>query len=285
MRTTWNGSLTFGLVNIPVGLAPATKPTAKQSDVSFRLLHRECLTPIKQKRWCPTHDVELSPEEIAKGWEHAKGQFVVVEEEELGSLESSDDSKSIVISQFVDLADVDSMYRDRIYYLIPGASAAQRKPYRLLVEAMGEGSKGALGRFVRSGKESLCLVLVRGNALVLETLYLAEDVYSSAEIAEAVESVSVTEPELELAHQIITGLAGVFDPAELTSDYRSNLRTLLQAKVDGQPAPVAVEKEPELAPAGDLLGALQASLDIAKAGGKKSAAKAPAKKPRAKQPA
>ena len=75
MRTTWNGSLTFGLVSIPVGLAPATKPAARQSDVSFRLLHRECLTPIKQKRWCPKHDREVGPDEIVKGWEAAKGQY------------------------------------------------------------------------------------------------------------------------------------------------------------------------------------------------------------------
>ena len=80
MRVSWNGSLSFGLVSIPVGLAPATKPAARQSDVSFRLLHRECLTPIKQKRWCPTHDRELAPDEIVKGWEVAKGQFVLVEE-------------------------------------------------------------------------------------------------------------------------------------------------------------------------------------------------------------
>ncbi len=81
MRTTWNGSLTFGLVSIPVGLAPATKPAARQSDVSFRLLHRECLTPIKQKRWCPKHDREVGPDEIVKGWEASKGQYVVVEDE------------------------------------------------------------------------------------------------------------------------------------------------------------------------------------------------------------
>ena len=78
MRTTWNGSLSFGLVSIPVGLAPATKPAARQSDVSFRLLHRECLTPIRQKRWCPKHDREVGPDELVKGWEVAKGQYVVV---------------------------------------------------------------------------------------------------------------------------------------------------------------------------------------------------------------
>ncbi len=186
MRTTWNGSLTFGLVSIPVGLAPATKPAARQSDVSFRLLHRECLTPIKQKRWCPEHDREVGPDEIVKGWEASKGQYVVVEDAELEALEGHDDSRSIEIWQFVSAEEVDPIWRDRTYFLVPGATPAQRRPYRLLLEAMRETGTGALGRFVRSGRESLCLVRARGDALLLETLYLAEDVYSDAEIVEAV---------------------------------------------------------------------------------------------------
>ena len=102
MRTTWNGSISFGLVSIPVGLAPATKPAARASDVSFRMLHRECGTPIKQKRFCPVHERDLGPDEIVKGWEVAKGQFVIVEEEEIEALTNQDDSRSIEISRFVD---------------------------------------------------------------------------------------------------------------------------------------------------------------------------------------
>ena len=92
MRTTWNGSLSFGLVSIPVGLAPATKPAARQSDVSFRLLHRECATPIKQKRWCPTHDREVTQDEIVRGFEVTKGQFLIVEDADLEAIERADDS-------------------------------------------------------------------------------------------------------------------------------------------------------------------------------------------------
>ena len=99
MRVSWNGSLSFGLVSIPVGVAPATKSAARQSDVSFRLLHRECLTPIKQKRWCPTHDREVSGDDLVKGLEVAKGQFVIVEEAELEALERHDDSRVIEICQ------------------------------------------------------------------------------------------------------------------------------------------------------------------------------------------
>ena len=263
MRVTWNGSLSFGLVSIPVGLAPATKPAARQSDVSFRLLHRECLTPIKQKRWCPKHDREVGPDELVKGWEVAKGQFVVVEEAELEALEQHDDSRTIDIERFVPLVDVDPVWMDRTYFLVPGAASAQRRPYKLLLEAMEEAGVGAIGRFVRSGRESLCLVRTRGKGLVLETMYLAEDVYSQAEIDDAMEETDVKKAELELARQIVDGLAAEFDPAELTSAYRRDLRTLLEAKLRGEeiaaPEPVA-----EPAPAVDLIEALKASVAAAK---------------------
>lgn len=288
MRTTWNGSLTFGLVSIPVGLAPATKPAARQSDVSFRLLHRECSTPIKQKRWCPVHERELTGDEIVKGWEVSKGQFVVVEEDELEALEARDDSRSIEISQFVPLEHVDPVWRDRAYYLVPGATQAQRRPYRLLLEAMRETETGAIGRFVRSGRESLCLVRRRENALVLETLYLAQDVYPDAEIDEAIATTEVKEPELALAHQIIESLSGAFAPEKLTSSYRRDLRALLEAKLEGQELPPPVAAPEPRAPAGDLLAALKASVAAAKSGTPhsrptKPAANAPAKKP-AKRP-
>ena len=275
MRVTWNGSLSFGLVSIPVGLAPATKPAARQSDVSFRLLHRECLTPIKQKRWCPTHDRELAPDEIVKGWEVAKGQYVVVEEAELEALERHDESRTIDIERFVPLADVDPVWMDRTYFLVPGAAPAQRRPYKLLLGAMEEAGVGAIGRLVRSGRESLCLVRARGKGLVLETLYLVEDVYSQAEIDEAMDGTELKKNELELARQIVDGLQGPFDPDELTCAYRRDLREMLDAKLRGEQI-TAPEPAPEPAPAVDLIEALKASVAAAKASSarpKKAAAK------------
>jgi DNA end-binding protein Ku len=263
MRVTWNGSLSFGLVSIPVGLAPATKPAARQSDVSFRLLHRECLTPIKQKRWCPKHDREVTNDELVKGWEIAKGQFVVVEEAELEALERHDDSRTIDIERFVPLTDVDPVWMDRTYFLVPGAAPAQRRPYKLLLEAMEEAGVGAVGRFVRSGRESLCLVRARGSGLVLETLYLVEDVYSQAEIDEAMEETEVKEAELDLARQIVEGLSAEFEPAELTSEYRRDLRALLEAKMRGEEITVPEPTE-EPTPAVDLIEALKASVAAAK---------------------
>jgi DNA end-binding protein Ku len=279
MRVTWNGSLSFGLVSIPVGLAPATKPAARQSDVSFRLLHRECLTPIKQKRWCPTHDREVTNDELVKGWEISKGQFVIVEEAELEALERHDDSRTIDIERFVPLGDVDPVWMDRTYFLVPGAAPAQRRPYKLLLEAMEESRVGAIGRFVRSGRESLCLVRARGRGLVLETLYLAEDVYSQAEIDEAMEGTELKDAELELARQIVDGLAADFEPEELTSEYRSDLRALLEAKLRGEEITVPEPAE-EQAPAVDLIEALKASVAAAKVSTDR---KKPAAKPKAER--
>jgi DNA end-binding protein Ku len=273
MRTTWNGSLSFGLVSIPVGLAPATKPAARQSDVSFRLLHRECATPIKQKRWCPTHDREVSQDEIVRGFEVAKGQFVIVEDADLEALERHDDSRSIEITRFVPQDSVDPVYFDRTYFLVPASGAAQRRPYVLLLQAMEQSGTAAIGRFVRSGRESLCLVRAKDDALALETLFLAEDVYSQAEIAEAVEETKVKKTELDLAQQVIESLAGDFEPSELHSEYRRDLKALLEAKTRGEeiavPEPVA-----EDAPVIDLMEALKASVAAAKKGG--------AERPRAK---
>src|SRR5947208_5082625 len=187
MRTIWNGSISFGLVNIPVGMALATKAVARQSDVSFRPLHRECGTPIKNKRWCPEHDREVSNDEIVKGWEVAKGQFVIVEDADLEALSTADDSRTIAITRFVELDQVDPIYFDRTYFLAPADAAAQRRPYVLLLEAMKETNTAAVGKFVRQGAEHFCLIRPKGNALALETLFLAEDVRSQAEIEEAVE--------------------------------------------------------------------------------------------------
>ena len=262
MRTTWNGSLSFGLVTIPVGLAPATAPKARASDVTFRTLHRECKTPIKQKRWCPVHDREVGPDELVKGWEVSKGQFVIVEDADLEAIEMRDTSRAIEISRFVPLAEVDPLYFDRTYYLAPSSAEAQRRPYVLLLDAMKETGMAAIGRMVIRGNENLVLIRPKGDALVLETLFLSEDVRSQAEIDEAVEAVDVKEPELELARQLIDSLVGEWEPSELQSEYRASLREMLEAKLNGEeiakPEPVAE------APVVDLMEALKKSVAASK---------------------
>jgi DNA end-binding protein Ku len=261
--------VSFGLVNIPVGLAPATKPAARQSDVSFRMLHRECGTPIKQKRWCPVHERDVESDELVKGWEVAKGQFLMVEDADLEAIENRDTSRSIEISRFVRLEEVDPIYFDRTYFLVPAGAEAQRRPYVLLLEAMKEAGVAALGRFVLAGKEKLCLIRPMGEALALETLFVHEDVKDHAEIDEAIASSEVKKPELDLAKQIIASLAAPFDANELRSEYRESLRELLEAKLQGQeitkPEPV-----PE-APVVDLMEALKRSVAEAKERGKPAA--------------
>ena len=261
MRTTWNGSVSFGLVNIPVGLAPATKAAARQSDVSFRMLHRECGSPIKQKRWCPVHERDVESDELVKGWEVSKGQFVIVEDADLEAIEQRDTSRSIDINRFVRLEEVDPIYFDRTYFLVPAGAEAQRRPYVLLLEAMKQADVAALGRFVLAGKEKLALIRPMGEALALETLFVHEDVKDHAEIDEAVSSAEVKGPELDLAKQIIASLAGDFDPTELRSEYRESLRELLEAKLAGQEIEAPEQTAPT--PVVDLMEALRASVAAA----------------------
>jgi DNA end-binding protein Ku len=287
MRTIWNGSINFGLVNIPVGLAPATKPAARQSDVSFRTLHRECKTPIRQKRFCPVHEREVGPDEIVKGWEVAKGQFVIVEDADLEAIEQQDDSRSIEITRFVPLDSVDPIFYDRTYFLTPASASAQRRPYVLLLNAMRETGTAAIGRFVIRGKESQCLIRPKGDSLALETLFLAEDVNSQAEIEEAVSESEVKGAELDLARQVIESLVGDFDPSDLESVYRGNLRKMLEAKLKGEEI-VRPEPAPET-PVVDLMDALRRSVAEAQerkpgkakpagAGAARSRRRAPARK-------
>jgi DNA end-binding protein Ku len=270
MRTIWNGSLSFGLVNIPVGLALATAPKARQSDVSFRTLHAECKTPIRQKRWCPTHDREVGPDEIAKGWEVAKGEFVIVDDADIEAIQLADDSRAIDIRAFVPIEQVDPVFFDRTYYLAPASASAARRPYVLLLEALKESGMAALGRFVLRGSETFCLIRPRGDALALETLFLNEDVRSQAEIEEAVDDTDVKDAELGLARQVIDALAGDFEPEALESKYRRDLHAMLEAKLAGEeiakPEPVAET------PVIDLMEALRAS--VAQAGKKKEPAAA-----------
>jgi DNA end-binding protein Ku len=265
MRTIWNGSISFGLVNIPIGLALATQ----RDDVSFRTLHRECGTPIKQKRWCPFHEREVEPDELVKGWEVAKGEFVMVEESDLEAV-ALKRSQSIEILRFVRLVDVDPVYFDRTYYLAPSSADAQRRPYVLLLRAMQESGMAAVGKFVLWGKENLCLIRPQGEALALETLFFADDVRSKKEIEEAVEATELKKAELTLAGQVIDSLVGEWNAAEFENEYRRDLKAMLEAKLAGQEI-TRPEPTPET-PVVDLMEALRRSVEEVQ--GRKAPAKA-----------
>jgi DNA end-binding protein Ku len=272
MRTIWNGSINFGLVNIPVGLGVAQQ----RKDVAFRTLHRECGTPIKQKRYCPFHERDVEADELVKGWEFTKGQFVVVEESDLEAV-ALQRSQSVDILRFVKVEEVDPIYFDRTYYLVPAEADAQRRPYVLLLRAMQEAGMGAVGKFVLWGKENLCLIRPLGDSLALETLYYAEDIRPRKEIDELVSETDVQDAELGMARQLVESLVGEYDPNDYANEYRNELRGMLEAKLAGEeitrPEPVTV------APVVDLMDALRQS--VAQASGEKTPAKrkkAPAKR-------
>ena len=280
MRTIWNGSINFGLVNIPIGLAVAQQ----RKDISFRTLHRECGTPIKQKRWCPVHERDVEADELVKGWEFTKGQYVMVEESDFEAV-ALQRSQSVDIDRFVSIDDVDPLYFDRTYYLSPADAPAQRRPYVLLLRAMQEANVAAIGKFVLWGKENLCLIRPLGDALALETLFFAEDIRPRAEIDDAVGETEVSDPELEMARQLVASLVGEFVPEEFENVYRGELRAMLEAKLEGKE--ISVPEPAPAAPVIDLMDALKQSVAQAKkskdAAGKGPAAakKAPARKKRA----
>jgi DNA end-binding protein Ku len=278
MRTIWNGSINFGLVNIPIGLAVAQQ----RKDISFRTLHRECGTPIKQKRWCPVHERDVEADELVKGWEFTKGQFVMVEDSDFEAV-ALQRSQSVDIDRFVSLDDVDPLYFDRTYYLSPADAPAQRRPYVLLLRAMQEANVAAIGKFVLWGKENLCLIRPLGDALALETLFFAEDIRPRAEIDDAVGETEVSDPELDMARQLVSSLVGEFVPEEFENVYRGELRAMLEAKLEGKE--ITLPEPAPAAPVIDLMDALKQSVAQAKkqrapakgASGKK----APARKKRA----
>ncbi|MDQ3995084.1 MAG: Ku protein [Actinomycetota bacterium] len=272
MRTIWNGSINFGLVNIPIGLAVAQQ----RQDVAFRTLHRECGTPIKQKRYCPKHERDVEADELVKGWEFSKGQFVIVEDEDLDAV-AVQKSQSIDIVRFVPVPDVDPIYFDRTYYLAPASAIAQRRPYVLLLEAMKRTGVGAIGKFVLWGKENLCLIRPLDDSLALETLYFAEDLRSKAEVDEAVRETELNEPELAMAVQLVESLVGEWDPDEFENEHRRDVRDMLEAKLAGKevtrPEPIAP------VPVVDLMEALKKSVAQAKS------ERAPSKRTGEKKPA
>ena len=224
------------------------------------------------------HDREVGPDEIVKGWEVAKGEFVIVEDADIEAIQDADDSRAIEISRFVPLTEVDPVYFDRTYYLAPASAPAQRRPYVLLLEALKDTGMAAVGRFILRGNETFCLIRPRGDALALETLFVAEDVRSQAEIEEAVEETKVKKPELDLAMQIIDGLVAEFDPSELQSTYRRDLRALLESKLAGEP--LAKPEEVPEAPVIDLMEALRASVAEASKSKKKGEAAPKTTRPR-----
>ncbi len=257
MRAIWNGFISFGLVTIPVSVGLAQQ----RSDVSFRTLSRANLQPVKQKRWDPARDVEVGPDDTVKGWEVSKGRYLPVEEAELERFAARQE-KTIQILQFVDLAEVDPVYFERAYWLEPQERA--ERPYSLLARVMEQEGRAALGRFVLSTKEHLVLLRPSEGMLALETLYYPEDIRArdKGDIIARLEGVEVSDAELEMARQLVAGLAKPFAPEAYPNETRRSLIEFLEAKAAGQEI-AAPQETAEPAPVIDLMAALKASLAAA----------------------
>jgi DNA end-binding protein Ku len=276
MRSIWKGTISFGLVNIPIALGVATQ----RSDPKFRTLDAETNQPIRQQMVSSARDdAVVERTETVKGYEVGKGQFVVVTDEELESV-AVERRRTIDIISFIDIDEVDPVYYDRTYYVAP--QEASNKPYTLLLEALKQTGKAAVGKLVLSSKEHLVLLRPSGDALAIELLFYPEDVRISSreEIEDVVHDTKVAKPELEMAKQLVESLSRPFEPSEFENEHKRDLMALIEKKLAGEEIEVAPEPE-ERQPVPDLMAALQASLDQAKDEKRKGGAKPAAKKKKA----
>ncbi|GMA55678.1 DNA end-binding protein Ku [Alicyclobacillus sacchari] len=261
MHTMWRGSVSFGLVNVPVRMYKATE----SQSVHFRQLHKTCKSPIAYQKRCPICQVDVEPADIVKGFEYAKGQYVVVDEEELAALDKTR-SQTIDIVQFTNAAEIDPIYFDASYYLAPEASG--RKAYALLVAALRDTSKVAIARMVLRATETMACIRVVDETLVAHSLVWPQDIRSRAELPYAGDPVPVAEDELKVAVQLIDQLAKPFDPTQFVDERRAAIEQLVEQK---RAHADAVIQTPATAPASadviSLMEALQKSIKMAQKSG------------------
>ncbi len=284
-RTIGSATISFGLVSVPVNLFSSSEPTAS---VSFNMLHTKCGSRLKQQYICSQEGTIVEKDEISKGYEFAKGQYVLFSTEEIKALDEKA-TNTIDIGEFVPLAAVDRIYLEKVYYLGPGKGG--ERAYRLLVAALGETGRAAVGQYSARGKQYLSLVRPMGDILVMEQLHYPSELRSADEVPRP--DVQVKQAELALAKQLIEqGAAEEFKPEGYRDTVRERILEAIQRKVDGQ----EITAEPAEAPQAkiiDLMDALKASLakrgasteekkPARPAAGAKSSEKEPAAKPRRK---
>ena len=256
-RSIWSGAISFGLVNVPVKLYSAVS----KKTVRFHQLHEADGVRIQQKRVCPADGEEVPYDEIVKGYEISPDRYVVITPDELESLEPRK-TKTIDIEDFVSLDEIDPLYYDHPYYLLPGQGA--QKPYKLLVEAMKESGKVAIARVVIRTKEQLVAIRPVGDVLSMASMNFADEVISPESFDEAPgDEIETRKREVEMAQQLIDSLTSEFDPDRYHDTYRERVLEMIEAKAEGQEIAVQPAEE-EAAPVPDLMAALEASLAAAK---------------------
>ncbi|MBB6446418.1 non-homologous end joining protein Ku [Bacillus benzoevorans] len=257
MHTIWKGSISFGLVNIPIKLHSAVE----DKDIKLRTLHKECHSPIKYEKVCPVCNVEVKPEQIVKAYEYTKGKFVVLDEDELEKLRKDKEEKAVEIIDFVKIEEIDPIYYDRSYFMSPGDNGA--KAYSLLRKALSEAGKAGLAKIMIRSKEQMAVIRVYENTLVMETIHFPDEVRSALDVPNVPEENKITKKELDTAILLIDQLTTEFEPEKYTDEYRSALMELIEAKRSGQEVVTAAQKEVK-ANVTDLMAALQASIDQTK---------------------
>src|SRR4051812_46413564 len=247
MRPTWSGTLVFGLVAIPVSMHSAVRSKER---LSFRMLHKRDLSPIKYDRVCEAEGVSVPWNEIVKGYEYTKGKFVVLTDEDFkqAAIEST---KTIEILGFVDGNEIDPRYFETPYYLLPGKSAD--KPYALLREAIRETGRVGIGKVtLRSNSYHLVSIRTENDALMLEIMRF-EDELVDASTFTFPEASQVRPQELKMATQLVENLGEPFDPSQYKDEYRDNLKKIIDAKLKGKNIDYGEPTEPKATPVLDLM--------------------------------
>lgn len=252
-RSTWKGTIRISLITIPIRVYPATNPAA---DVSFRQLHRKCRTPIQLKKWCPTCEEEVDADDLVKGYESAKGRFVLVEKEEIEKLRP-ESTHVVDISHVLNAATVDPIYIERSYYLAPGDKTAGPS-FAVLRDSIN--GRACVGHLALHGREYLVAVLPKDDALIMYTLRTAREVRQVDAIEELSYARTKARPEeLKLARQVLQHFQTDADLSSFTDRYQEALREMLQSK--GAAEAVAIEeKGGKPSKVVDLMAALRESL-------------------------
>lgn len=271
MHTMWKGSISFGLVNIPIKLHAATE----DKDIRFRSLHKKCHTPIKYQKICPTCEIEVANEDIIKGYEFSKGQFVVMEESELKELQGEKTEKAVEIIDFIHLNEIDPIYFNKSYYMSPDGNSA--KAYGLLRKALKETGKVGIAKIMIRSKEQLCVIRVYEGTLVMETIHYPDEVRNVADVPNIPAEDLVTKKELDTAILLIDQLTTTFEPSNYQDEYRLKVSEAIEAKRLGEEVVQGKEKKRE-ENITDLMAALQASIDRTKPAKKSAKPKRTAKK-------
>jgi DNA end-binding protein Ku len=272
-RALWNGYVSFGLVNIPVSMVTAVR----DQDIHFHLLHEKDGARLHQKLVCPFDAQEVNRKQAARGYEVADGEYVIVADEELQALEPKK-TRMIEISDFVDLDQIDPIYYERPYYLVPREGGS--KAYALLLRAMAEKNRIGVGKFVFHEREQLVALRPLGDVLCMEIMRFADEIVGRQELEETVaEEGTADAKQLALAAELIDALAGDFEPEKYKDEFREAVRELIDKKAKGEKI-VAAPAEAEEGKVIDLMAALERSLKQVRGKGKddQAAAKKPARK-------